>query len=318
LDGILVVDKPRGITSRQVVNKVGRHISAGKVGHAGTLDPLATGVLILCIGRGTLLSRYLSAQNKTYEVDALLGVETDTYDIEGKIRRRKTADGLGLDKVERALDEFRGSLIQKPPPYSAVKHNGKPLYYYARRGLKVEPRPRKVNVDSIGIVSFEKGSDSVHLELLISCGSGTYIRSIVNDLGRGLGCGACVFSLRRKSSGDFSEDSAMTLEELLSLDTSALMESMVSLEDATRSMPGVSVAPEGERRTALGEPLLREWISDGCLNPDEESIFRISSGEGDLIALYGPPRTEDGPEICGRAVRVIRPLSLVSGEYEPA
>ena len=318
MDGILVVDKPGGITSRGVVNKVGRHIGAEKVGHAGTLDPLATGVLILCIGRGTLLSRYLSSQNKTYEVDALLGVETDTYDIEGKIRRRKTADGLEFDQVNRTLDEFRGSLIQKPPPYSAVKHNGKPLYYYARRGLKVEPRPRKVNVKSIEVVSFEKIQDGVHLVLLISCGSGTYMRSIVNDLGRSLGCGACVFALRRKSSGDFSEDSAVPLEELLSLDTRALTENLVSLEDATRSMPGVSVAPEGERRTAMGEPLLREWIYHRSLYPEGESIFRISSGEGNLIALYGPPRMEDGPEVIGRAVRVIRPLSSVSGKDEPS
>ena len=318
MDGILVVDKPRGITSRQVVTKIGRHIGAEKAGHAGTLDPLATGVLVVCIGRSTLLSRYLSGQGKTYRVDALLGVETDTYDIEGEVRGGKSADALNLDQVEVALEGFKGSLVQEPPPYSAVKHNGKPLYYYARRGLRVKPRPRRVKVDSIEVVSFEKGSDGVHLRLELSCGSGTYVRSIVHDLGRSLGCGACVFSLRRARSGDFSEDSAVPLERLLSLGSRGLMEIMVSLEDATISMPGVSVSTEGERGTALGEPLRHEWISSPCEDPEEEVTFRILNGEGDLIALYGPPRPEDGPEIRGRAVRVIRPLSLVTGKDEAA
>jgi len=318
LDGILVVDKPRGITSRQVVTKVAKHIGAEKVGHAGTLDPLATGVLVVCIGRGTLLSRYLSAQGKTYRVDALLGVETDTYDIEGERRGGETTGGLSRGRVQKELQRFKGSIIQEPPPYSAVKHNGKPLYYYARRGLKVEPRPRKVYIESIDVLSFDKGSDVGHLVLEISCGSGTYVRSIVHELGRSLGCGACVFSLRRMDSGDFSEDSAVPLERLLSLDYRGLLEIMVSLEHATRSMPGIVVSAEGELGAAFGKPLRREWISVSSENLERETTFRVLNGEGDLIALYGPPRPDDGPEIKGRARRVLRPLSLVSGKDETA
>jgi len=313
LDGILVVDKPKGITSRMVVTKVGRQIGAEKIGHTGTLDPIATGVLIICTGRGTLLSGYLSQQSKTYRVDALLGVETDTYDIEGEVRSRKSAEDLLEDQVKEALEVFKGSFAQKPPLYSAVKHKGKPLYYYARRGLRVELRPRTVYVDSIEVVSFKRSSDCVHLGLELSCGAGTYVRSIVHDLGRKLGCGACVFSLRRVRSGEFSEDSAVPLENLLALDNREIKEIVVSMEDATISMPGVPVSTEGERGTALGEPLRREWIPSPCNDPEGKAIFRILNSNGDLIALYGPPRPGDGPEIRGRAVRVIRPLSLVAG-----
>ena len=308
-----MVDKPKGITSRMVVTKVGRQIGAEKVGHTGTLDPIATGVLLVCTGRGTLLSGYLSQQSKTYRVDALLGVETDTYDIEGEIRSRKSADDLLEDQVKEALEVFKGSFSQKPPLYSAVKHKGKPLYYYARRGLKVEPRPRTVYVDSIEVVSFKRSSDCVHLRLELSCGAGTYVRSIVHDLGRILGCGACVSSLRRVSSGDFSEDSAIPLENLLAMDNREIKEIVVSLEDATISMPGVSVSTEGERGAALGEPLRREWVPSPCKDLEVKAIFRILNSNGDLVALYGPPRPGDGPEVRGRAVRVIRPLSLVSG-----
>jgi tRNA pseudouridine55 synthase len=318
LDGILVIDKPRGVTSRRVVTEVGRHIGAEKAGHAGTLDPLATGVLVVCIGRGTLLSRYLAGQDKTYRVDALLGVETDTYDIDGQLMSAESAQGLNLAMIEEALEGFSGSIIQEPPPYSAVKHRGKPLYYYARRGIKVGPKPRRVVVESIEVSSFQKGPDGVRLGLELSCGSGTYIRSIIHELGQNLGCGACVSALRRVISGQFSVDSAVPLETLLSLDGRGLMENLVSLEDATGKMPWVYVVSEGERGAALGEPLKRKWIRASGENPDADETFRILNGKGDLIALYGPPRPEDSPEILGRAVRVIRPLSSVSGKDEAA
>lgn len=318
MDGILVVDKPQGITSRQVVTKVSRHIVAGKAGHTGTLDPLATGVLVVCIGRGTLLARYFSGQGKTYKVDALLGVSTDTYDIDGAISQRKSVNGLSLRLVEETLGRFKGRLLQKPPPYSAVKQNGKPLYYYAQRGLKVEPVPREVNVDRVEIKSFKKGPDGAHLELELSCGSGTYIRSLVHDLGLSLGCGACVFSLRRVRSGEFSEDSAIPLDRILSLDGQGISEILISLEEATRLMPGFSVSQEGARRVAFGEPLKREWVSISGADPDMKGTFRILDGEGKLIALYGPPKSEDRSEILGRAVRIIRPLSSVTGNNEAA
>jgi tRNA pseudouridine55 synthase len=318
LNGILAVDKPRGMTSRQVVTKLSQRLGAEKVGHAGTLDPLATGVLVVCVGRGTLLSKYLAAQDKEYVVDAILGMETDTYDIEGERRGGNATEGIGMSLIEMELARFKGDITQEPPPYSAVKYKGRPLYYYARRGLEVAPRPRRVKVESIDVLSFERGDETARTVFEISCGSGTYIRSIVQDLGRSLGCGACVYSLRRTRSGDFTEGSAVPLERLLSLDLRGLTSSMISLEHATKSMPGLFLSKEGEREVALGKPLVRDWISVPREYPERDETFRVLDGEGYLIALYGPPRPDDGQEIIGRAVRVLRPGSQVSGKDEAA
>ncbi|MBU4194289.1 MAG: tRNA pseudouridine(55) synthase TruB [Actinobacteria bacterium] len=307
-DAILVVDKPRGPTSRQVVLSVRRLTGAGKAGHAGTLDPISTGVLVVCLGRGTLLSGYLAGGGKEYLVSALIGVTTDTYDTEGEITARGDTAGLSAEEIEVSFDSFLGPILQRPPAYSAVKHKGKPLYRYARSGIDVEPEPRLVEVKSIELISFVREEGKLRVGLEVACGPGTYIRSLVHEIGEGLGCGACVEELRRTRSGDFGVEGAPTLDCLSSAGAEEIAGLTTTLEDATGSFPTVVVTDEGALCVGAGKPLVTGWISEG--DGEACGTFRVLDRRGRLLALYGPPRDGDGEDISGRAVRIIRPVTL--------
>lgn len=318
MDGVLVVDKPKGLTSRQVMLEVRRLLGAAKTGHAGTLDPLATGVLPVCVGRGTLLSGYLSGGDKEYRVVALLGVETDTYDVQGEVTATAGGEIPGETEVREALRRFEGEFPQVPPPYSAVKHRGRPLYHYARRGVDVRPRPRKVIVHDLELVSIEYGGDKKSVEILARCGSGTYIRSIVHDLGRELGCGACVSELRRTAAGALTLGQATTLEELETMEPGERLRKLVSLEVATAGIPRVPLTGEGVRAASLGGKLRPEWLDGVSVAELPSGTFRVIDSDGRLVALYGPRKPTDPPDVAARAVRVIRPASHTGGKDEAA
>lgn len=313
-DAILVVDKPRGPTSRKVVSEVQRLTGAGKAGHAGTLDPIATGVLVVCLGRGTLLSGYLAGGTKEYRVSALLGVETDTYDTDGEVISRGDSSGVSPEDVKGALRHFLGPILQEPPPFSAVKHRGKPLYKYAREGVAVEPQPRPVHVESVEMQSFSREYGGTRVGLSVACGPGTYVRSLVHDVGRVLGCGACVEELRRTRSGRFSLDDAVTMEHLSGCSLEAGVEGLrfptVPLEEATGEFPTVVVTGGGARSVGAGKPLAIGWVETGLDQIAGALVFRVLDPSGSLLALYGPPREGDGADIVGRAVRVVRPATL--------
>jgi len=196
-EGVLVLDKPPGITSRQAAATVGRLAGNVKSGHTGTLDPLATGVLVVCLGRATLLTRFLSGGAKEYEAVALLGIDTDTYDVDGAVVQKRDTSGLGLEEIIAVTDDFEGRIQQLPPSFSAVKHKGRPMYQYARAGVDIEQRPRTVNVESVEVTSLSDADNQVRFGIKIICGPGTYVRSLVHDIGERLGCGACVAELRR-------------------------------------------------------------------------------------------------------------------------
>ena len=212
---------------------------------------------------------------------------------------------------------FIGTREQLPPPYSAVKHEGKPLHHYARAGIEVEPKPRLVNVEEIEVGSFERGVGGVKVGLRVTCGPGTYIRSLVHDIGRGLGCGACVAGLRRVRSGEFMIEDSFAMDVLRSGEVT-IAEAVMTMEEATSWLPTVAVTGEAGLAVTQGKPLQREWVPDGQ-EPDESvGAFRVMDEAGRLLAIYGPARAEDTHEVCGRAVRVVRPNTLKAEDDEAA
>src|SRR5690349_20467723 len=210
LHGILVIDKESGWTSHDVVARVRRITGERKVGHTGTLDPAATGVLPVCLGAATKVIEYLQDKGKTYYAEVVLGVATDTDDLEGQIVSEAPVPSLTEDDLDRALEPFRGEIAQIPPMYAAIKVGGRKLYELARAGETIERAPRRVRIDTLAVLGWE----SPVVRLLVDCGKGTYIRALARDLGEALGCGAYLQRLVRLRPGPFFLDQALTLEEL--------------------------------------------------------------------------------------------------------
>lgn len=213
------MDKPKGWTSFDVVNKIRYHLRKKynrknfKVGHSGTLDPMATGLLLLCTGKWTRELNSLLGLDKVYEAHITLGVETDSYDAEGKVISEKMVPGLDRDQLESLLSMFKGELDQVPPVFSAIKQQGKKLYELARAGKEVKPEARKVTVYEIRLVDYH----APVLEIIVHCGSGFYVRSLAHDIGAAIGCGAHLSALRRTAIGPYSIEEASSVEEVVSL-----------------------------------------------------------------------------------------------------
>ncbi len=229
LAGILVIDKPKGLTSHDVVLKVRKAINIRKVGHLGTLDPMATGVLPLCIGRATKIARFLDNVKKEYVAKIRFGVETDSYDVTGRVIAETDTSFICEEDVRRTLQLFKGKMNQIPPMFSAIKVNGTPLYKLARKGINIERKPREIEIYSIDIEEV----NLPYLALRISCSKGTYIRSLGHDIGMRLGCGAHLVALRRIKNGQF------TLEDSIGLDQpyDKLIEKIIDIDDVISSIP---------------------------------------------------------------------------------
>lgn len=209
--GVLNIDKPAGMTSHDVVNRVRRAASTRRVGHAGTLDPLATGVLLVCVGRATRLVEYLVGQPKVYEATIRLGQTTNTYDADGEVIAERPLTFTPQD-LENALTQFRGEIEQVPPMFSAIKQDGQPLYKLARQGKEVARKTRQVTIDELSVLEW----NAPHLTVRVVCSSGTYIRSLAHDLGEVLDCGGHITILRRTAVGDFGVNTAVSLNDLTS------------------------------------------------------------------------------------------------------
>ena len=211
MDGVLLVDKPAGITSYGVVDRIKKKFSLKKVGHGGSLDPLATGLLVLLVGKATKLASGFLSGDKEYEASVLLGRVTDSQDISGKIIRQTPGFQVTRVEVEAALRHFRGEIEQVPPMFSALKYRGKRLYELARRGLEVPRPPRKVKIKQLELREFK----SPYFRIKVACSKGTYIRTLAHDLGEALGLGGCLAELRRTAAGPFRVEDARTLAEIL-------------------------------------------------------------------------------------------------------
>lgn len=223
LDGALLVDKPAGPTSHDVVAIIRRHFQIAKVGHCGTLDPGATGLLIIVLGRGTKLSEKLMSSDKVYEGEAKFGETTDSYDADGQIVTTSAVPPLTLARLNEEAAHFAGDLMQAPPMVSAVKYQGVPLYKLARKGVEVERKERLVHIYTYRFTRYEEPVGTFR----VSCTKGTYVRSLVHDLGQRLGCGAHLRSLRRLDSGKFSVNDAAPLEQVRQWSSAELRKHMI-------------------------------------------------------------------------------------------
>jgi tRNA pseudouridine55 synthase len=274
-EGVIVIDKPAGMTSAAVVSRVRAILDVDKAGHTGTLDPLATGVLPVCLGNATKLAGYLLSEDKTYDAELILGAETDTYDTEGKVVGGDPAAALRVSaaQVRDWLDNHIGPQEQVPPRFSAVKVGGRRLHELARSGVEVTAPPRQVTVHALELLAMDPPVARVR----IACSKGTYVRSLVHDLGRGLGCGAHLTGLRRVRSGAFVIDQALALAEL----SPARARACLIAAAAVTGMTSVVASPELLARVADGKLLAPEEFLVQAL-PER---FQLVTVEGELAAL---------------------------------
>ena len=224
-DGVLLIDKPQEWTSHDIVAKVRNHFQLNKVGHGGTLDPNATGLVVLLIGRGTQLSARIMGGDKTYEGEILLGVETNSQDTDGEITSEKDPSGVTEEQLRTEMKAALGDQMQMPPMVSAIKMNGVPLYKLARKGQEVEREPRFIHIYKFALREFNQP----RVTFEVKSTKGTYVRTLANDLGHRLGCGACLSQLRRTQSGDFSLSNARKLDDILKWDRAELEKHIISV-----------------------------------------------------------------------------------------
>jgi len=276
IEGVLNIDKPDGITSHDVIYQIRRVAGLRRVGHAGTLDPLATGVLLVCLGRATRLVEYLVGQPKTYEAAIRLGQSTNTYDAEGDVVAERPLTFTPTD-VTHALAQFRGDIEQVPPMYSAIKKDGQPLYKLARRGEKVELEPRPVTIYELDMLAFEPPI----LKLRVTCSSGTYIRSLAHDLGEVLGCGGHITALRRTAVGNFSLDTAVPLAHLTPENVNTYL---LPMDTAVTHLPRIQVTQASAAKLWQGQIIRRQ--------PDQPDadLVRAYTNDGDFIGLVQAER----------------------------
>lgn len=300
--GILSIDKPPGITSHDVVNRLRRRLSTRRIGHTGTLDPMATGVLVCCVGAATRLAEYIGAGDKVYEAEIALGMTTSTLDVTGEQRTCADASGLEFSDIERALASLTGDLAQIPPMHAAVRVGGVRLYELARRGETVERSARAVTIHELTLRSYRPGRQAL-IEVTVRCSAGTYIRSLADDLGERLGVGGCLAALRRTRVGAFRLADAHPLDGPLPL---------MRPEDALASWPLGRVDPIGADDLRMGRAVggsAIEWIrppnrtSEPVLLIGHE-LLAVVMPEGDRFrphkVLHAPPM-EPAPETrpCG-------------------
>jgi tRNA pseudouridine55 synthase len=256
-NGVLLFDKPAGLSSNQALQEVRRIFRARKAGHTGSLDPIATGLLPLCFGEATKMSRFLVDADKHYWCEIKLGETTETGDVEGAVVRTRPVS-LSRRDIQRALQRFTGEIEQVPPMYSAIKRNGEPLYKLARQGIEVEREPRQVMVHALELLDFREGD---RVEVDIRCSKGFYVRSLAHDLGELLGCGAHVAALRRLGVGDFSVEQAVTLETLRAMgDVEALRRLLIPVDGGLEHLPDVRLSKDAAYYVCRGQPVRASGI----------------------------------------------------------
>ncbi len=274
MNGVIVIDKPKGVTSHDVVASVKRKLGASKVGHLGTLDPNATGVLPLVINKSTKLATYLGGTRKAYTATMKLGEETDTYDVEGKVTKTFSIDEVTDDDIRRALEGFVGAIDQVPPMYSAVKRKGTPLYKLARKGVVVEREPKQIEIYAIEVVDIALP----YVVFNVECSRGTYIRTLCHDVGAVLACGGHLSDLRRTLSGVFTIDEAVSLDADLETTRAALMSEEAVL---SRLYEGIELTVVDADKIARGAAMLG---LSGSSSVKEGDIVRLTNS-GVLVAL---------------------------------
>ncbi|HCE1794538.1 TPA: tRNA pseudouridine(55) synthase TruB [Vibrio parahaemolyticus] len=302
INGVILLDKPTGISSNDALQKVKRIYFAEKAGHTGALDPLATGMLPICLGEATKFSQFLLDSDKRYRVIAKLGERTNTSDSDGEVVETRPVD-VTLEKLEACIEKFRGESDQVPSMFSALKYQGKPLYEYARKGIEVPRESRKITVYEIILHRFE--DDEVEME--VHCSKGTYIRTIVDDLGEMLGCGAHVTMLRRTAVAKYPYEKMVTLEHLNELLEQAHREEiaprelldplLMPMDTAVEDLPEVNLIPELADMVQHGQPVQ-------VLGAPEQGVLRLTMGEERLFIGVG--EMNDDGKIAPKRLVVFR------------
>jgi tRNA pseudouridine55 synthase len=297
MDGVLVVDKPAGPTSHDVVDRVRRVLRLRRVGHTGTLDPFATGVLPLCLGKATRLARFLAAGDKAYAATVRFGFATTTDDLHGEPLGSRQTPTLSLEELRDLARRFEGRIEQRPPDYSAKHIGGKRMYELARQGARLAPRPVPVHVQRLEVVSVSADC----AEILVVCSAGTYIRALGRDLGEALGSGAHLVALRRTRVGAFDMTAAIAWDDL---DTQA-HQRVVPLSALLMELPAAVVGAEGLLALGHGRALSRHMVLDGF--PDASALperMCIRDVQGDLIAM-AVPRGATVPSSSGMPLETV-------------
>lgn len=288
--GILIVDKPEGLSSAAVVARVKRLSGGAKVGHAGTLDPFASGVLVCCLNRATKLARFFLQGTKHYQALLQLGVDTDTQDASGRVTASRSVPPLSDTQIDRACNPFRGDFLQQPPLYSALKHQGRPLYDWARKGKPVAKPPRPATISKLTVT--EVTLPRVRIE--VHCSAGTYIRTLAADIGRALGCGAHLKALRRTRSAGFDIGRSVTLAQLETMaDAQTLAAAIVRPADALKKMPERSADRALAAKISHGRPLSPSDASDW---PD--GFVKIVDRQRGLLAVIEVDRRLSRYQYC--------------------
>ncbi len=275
INGILLLDKPKGLSSNQALQKAKYLYQAAKAGHTGTLDPMATGVLPVCFGEATKFSQYLTDADKAYQATLKLGVTTTTGDAEGEVLQTRPVD-CDVDRFSQVCEQFVGEIAQTPPMYSALKFEGKPLYEYARAGIEIERPARKIHIHSIQVDAFEQDI----AQITVHCSKGTYIRTLAEDIGEQLGCGSHLIGLRRTLSGPFSLSQSLTIEQLASLNEAQKVEYLLPVDQTVTTLPAVTLTQEMVDKIRLGQTIKIQHGMDVALIKlyDEAQCF-IGLGE---------------------------------------
>ncbi len=286
MHGLLLVDKPAGMTSHDVVRQVRRICRTRKVGHAGTLDPLATGVLPVAVGDGTKILQFLLAEDKSYRATFRLGTTTDTLDSEGETLLQRPISEDAEEQLPSVCAQFRGTIMQVPPMYSALKKNGVPLYKLARKGETVEREARQVCIKRLDLLSVELPAVTIEVD----CSKGTYIRTLVADIGEALGCGAHLTALRRLRSGQFDIARCISLDDLATAVSGAGCSALLSLDEALANLPAVAVLPAAAEKLTNGVPPGLESIAaDSELSAGELVRLQIDRRLA-AVARFAPDR----------------------------
>ncbi len=273
MNGIIIIDKPEGKTSHDMVYEVRRLTGIKKVGHTGTLDPLATGVLPICVGKATKAADMLTASEKKYRAEMLLGTVTDTGDITGTVTATCEVN-VTEEQIRASIVGFVGEIEQIPPMYSAIKQNGVKLYELARRGIETERKPRKVTIHSIDIISI----DDARVTMDVHCSKGTYIRTLCEDIGGALGTGACMSALRRTMSGGFTIEQAHTVEALRQMRDMGKIEDALIAIDSVFGYDKVVLNEFLTAKAKNGVAIRRTGLSEGAL-------YRVYAASGEFIAV---------------------------------
>ena len=282
MDLIVSVNKPKDISSHDAVRKVKKILHAKKAGHTGTLDPMATGLLIICTNRATRLADYFSSLHKEYRAIMKLGEATDTQDACGRVVTKEDASNIDSDRIKRAVNSFKGRMLQLPPMFSALKHQGKPLYKLARKGIEIERKPREVNIYQIELLDI----NIPYVEFKAICSKGTYIRTLCDDIGKKLGVGAHLFELERTAVGQFCLSESLTIEELKSVDMEKLnCKGIYTKDNALSWMPELKIEMSLVKSIKNGVPIEVSRLSGISDEIKSARGIRIKSPGDELIAV---------------------------------